>query len=272
MTTDPSRGQTRRQALAIAGAALAMPFVSRSVWGQGAPWWQAIDPARALIGSAAPSTQGLAIDLPFISEDGSSVALGLSVDRPMTNAAYVESVHFYAPRNPSPEVVDFFFSPLSGRAAVATRIRLNESQTVGAIARMSTGEVIVAEREIRITISGCLTRAETYAATDLMLTRVRVPEGLAPGMPGEVTTLINHPMETGLRADAAGNILPQNIIQRFLASFNLATVFEARPHRAIAANPYFRFFVAPPASGELYLRWEEDRGRFSEERRPITVT
>jgi sulfur-oxidizing protein SoxY len=262
---------SRRQAIALAGSVLAAPYLLRSASAQGAPWWQAIDAARSVIGTATPSTSGIAIDLPFISEDGSSVALGLSVDRPMTNEAYVESLHFFAPGNPSPEVVDFFFSPLSGRAAIATRIRLNQTQTVGAVARMSTGEVIVGEREIRITISGCLTRAETYAATDLMLTRVRVPEGLAAGTPGEVTTIINHPMETGLRADAAGNILPQNIIQRFLASFNLATVFEARLHRAVAANPYFRFFVAPPASGELYLRWEEDRGRFSEERRPITV-
>ncbi len=206
MTTDRRPGQTRRQALALGGVGLATPFILRTASAQPAPWWQAIDAARAIVGNAVPSTEGIAIDLPFISEDGSSVALGLSVDRPMTPAAYVESLSFFAPGNPSPEVVDFFFSPLSGRAAIATRIRLNQSQIVGAVARMSTGEIIVAEREIRITISGCLTRAETYAAADLMLTRVRVPEGLSPGTPGEVTTIINHPMETGLRPDAAGNI------------------------------------------------------------------
>lgn len=261
---------TRRHALAVLGGAVAMPFVARRAFAQPA-WWLGVPEAAALVGDATPSTDGIAIELPFVSEDGASVDLGLAVDRPMTPEAYVQQLSFFALGNPSPDVVDYSFSPLSGRAAIATRIRLNQSQTVGAVARMSTGEVIVAEREIRITISGCLTRAATYEANELMLTRVRAAAGLQPGVPGEITTLINHPMETGLRANAAGEIMPQNIVQRFVASFDRATVFEARFHRSVAANPYLRFFVAPPHSGELVLRWEEDTGRASEERLALQV-
>ncbi|MGE0457372.1 MAG: thiosulfate oxidation carrier protein SoxY [Bauldia sp.] len=223
------------------------------------------------MGTAVPVSNGIVIDLPFVSEDGSSIDLGLAVDRPMTQELFVESLHFFAPANPSPPVVDYFFSPLSGRAAIATRVRLNQSQTVGAIAKMNNGEVIVAEREIRITISGCLARASTYASTDVMMTRVRAAERFSAGAPGEITTLINHPMETGLRTNAAGEILPQNIVTRFLAAFDRATVFEARFHRSVAANPYLRFFVAPPRSGELVLRWEEDTGRIADAHLPLQV-
>lgn len=261
---------TRRETLGVLSSALAAPFLIRGAAAQPA-WWLAIPEAAALIGTAVPSTDGLAIELPFVSEDGSAVDLSLAVDRPMTPEAYVQSLHFFAPGNPTPPVVDYFFSPLSGRAAIATRVRLNQSQTVSAIAKMSTGEVIVGERDIRITVSGCLVRAATYDSTNLMLTRVRAADRFAPGAPGEITTLINHPMETGLRANAAGEILPQNIVTRFLASFERATVFEARFHRSVAANPYLRFFVAPPRSGELALRWEEDTGLVAQERVALQV-
>lgn len=234
-------------------------------------WWRTIAEAAALVGDAVPSTDGILIDLPFVSEDGSSVDLGVFVDRPMTPESFVESLHVFASTNPSPPIADYFFSPLSGRAAIATRVRLNQSQTVGAVAKMNTGAVIVAERDIRITISGCLARAATYASTDLMLTRVRAAERFAPGSPGEITTMINHPMETGLRTNAAGELLPQNIVTRFLAAFERATVFEARFHRSVAANPYLRFFVAPPRSGELTLRWEEDTGRVADAQVPLVV-
>src|SRR5688572_12880726 len=185
----------RRDMLGVVGGALATPFLLRHASAQQL-WWQGIPEAVALVGAATPSTEGLAMELPFVSEDGSSVDMSLWVDRPMTQESYVASLHFFAPGNPTPPVVDYFFSPLSGRAAIASRVRLNQSQTVGAIAKMSTGEVIVGQREIRTTISGCLARAATYDSANLMLTRVRAADRFAPGAPGEITTLINHPMET----------------------------------------------------------------------------
>jgi len=268
----PGLTLSRRSALGLVGAAAVWPILARPAASQdAAPWWQGVESARALVGDTIPSTEGILIDLPYLSEDGTSVALGVGVDRPMTAESYVESLHVYALKNPSPEVADYFFSPLSGRAEIATRIRINETMPIGVIARISNGEVIVAEREIRIVTIGCLTNAATYATTDVMLTRVRVPERFLPGVPGEITTLINHPMETGLRTTFAGEVIPRNIVTRFLASANLATVFEARFYSAVAVNPYLRFFIAPPQSGELVLRWEEDTGLAAIERRPILV-
>lgn len=97
----------------------------------------------------------------------------------MTPESYVESLHVHALKNGA-RGRDYFFSPLSGRAEIATRIRINETMPVGVVARVSTGEVIVAEREILIVTIGCLTNAATYATTDIMRTRVRVPTGSCP--------------------------------------------------------------------------------------------
>jgi len=260
---------TRRTALGLLGSAFAMPLLPRPAFAQ-AGWWNAIPEAAAIVGTAVPSAGGIAIDLPLVSEDGSAVDLGLSVDRPMTQESFVAELHVFADRNPSPAVASYYFSPLSGRAAIATRIRLNESQTVGVVARLNTGEVIVGSRAVVVTISGCLARVGG-TIPGVMEARVRAPDRIAAGTPGEITTLINHPMETGLRTDLAGTVMPESIVRRFIASFDRATVFEARFHRSVAANPYLRFFVAPPAPGELVLRWEADGGLATDQRIDLAV-
>lgn len=140
-------------------------------------------------------------------------------------------------------------------------MRLIESQTVIAIARTNRDELRAIAREIRITVSGCLARPDPQTGADEMRVRVRTPERLRPGEAGEVLTLIQHPMETGLREEASGKPAPQRIIRSFTAEFAGERVFQATLYRSIAANPYLHFFVAPKADGELALRWTEDSGR-----------
>jgi sulfur-oxidizing protein SoxY len=143
---------------------------------------------------------------------------------------------------------------------VETRIRLNESQTVVALALLDDGRALVAEREVRVTVSGCLTDAGTYAGDNLFRARVRVPERLAGGEAGPVLAMIGHPMETGLRTGPDGAVLPKRLIERFEARFDGAPVFAADFNRSVSADPYLKFQIAPPASGTLALSWREDTG------------
>lgn len=233
--------------------------------------WERFEPVRKLIGETKPLTNGLSIELPLVSEDGSSVPLVVRAERPMAEGDYVRSIHLFATRNPSPEIAEFEFTPRAGRAQVETRVRLNESQTVIAVARTNKDAVLVAAREIRITQSGCLARTDTYESANAMQTRVRVAEKAQSGSPVEVLTLINHPMETGLREGADGKLLPQRIIRAFEVTFDGQPVFKATLHRSIAANPYLRFFVVPAASGTLAFTWTEDTGRTAEHKANIAV-
>jgi sulfur-oxidizing protein SoxY len=52
-------------------------------------------------------------------------------------------------------VVSFFFTPASGRAAAATRMRLASTQNVIAVAEMSDGSLYSTKREVKVTIGGC---------------------------------------------------------------------------------------------------------------------
>jgi sulfur-oxidizing protein SoxY len=266
-----SRWFSRREALALGASGAALLAWSGNALAQ-ASGWERVEAVRKAIGDAKPVTSGLALELPLVSEDGSSVQLSVRADSPMTDDSYVRSIQLFAARNPSPEVAEFEFSPRAGLAQVTTRVRLNESQTVFAVARTNKNVVYLAARDIRITTSGCLVRADTYETSNEMQARVRTPPKWEAGKPNEVLTLINHPMETGLREGADGKIVPQRIIRAFEATLDGEPVFKATLHRSLAANPYLRFHVAPKANGKLAFKWTEDTGRVAEQGATIAVS
>jgi sulfur-oxidizing protein SoxZ len=90
--------------------------------------------------------------------------------------------------------------------------------------------------------------------------RVQVPASLSRNELFLVKTLISHRMETGLRQDAQGKVIPRQIINRFLCRYNGVEVFKVDLHEAVAANPFFEFSLRATESGTLDFVWEEDGG------------
>ena len=90
--------------------------------------------------------------------------------------------------------------------------------------------------------------------------RVQVPDTVAMGEVFQVKSLISHRMETGLRQDDKGAVIPRKIINKFVCRYNGAEVFGVDLHEAVAANPYFEFYLRATESGRLEFVWEEDGG------------
>lgn len=233
--------------------------------------WQRLEEAQQVIGDAAPQSDGLTLELPFVSEDGSAVALTVAVEAPLDDGDYIESIHLFATGNPNPEIAVFHLTPLSGTPEISTRVRLNESQDVVAVARSAEGQVWATSREVRVTVSGCLVRGDDLPVA-LGNPRVNLPGSFSAGEPGEVRTLISHPMETGLREGADGEILPRHIIERFTVSLDGETAFSAELHQSVSANPYLRFYLAPESDGEALFEWIDDSGESASETSDITVS
>jgi sulfur-oxidizing protein SoxZ len=101
---------------------------------------------------------------------------------------------------------------------------------------------------------------------------INVPASARRGEVIEIRTLIGHPMETGYRPGAEGNVLPRNIIRRFTCRYNGEPVFSAELFPAIAANPYLAFHTVATDSGTLSFTWEGDNGFVQTETVAITVT
>ncbi len=95
------------------------------------------------------------ITLPEIAENGASVALRVAVEGPMTADDYVSAIHIFSEANPFPYIGSYYLSPRNGKAKIALRIRLAESQKIVVAAETSKGEVFVARRAVKVTIGGC---------------------------------------------------------------------------------------------------------------------
>jgi len=97
----------------------------------------------------------IALDVPEIAENGNSVTLSFDIDHPMTPERHVTDVLIVAENNPSPRVATFRFTPMSGRATAATRIRLAGTQAVTVMAKTSDGKLLMAQRQVKVTVGGC---------------------------------------------------------------------------------------------------------------------
>ena len=156
MTRLRGSGALERRALlryagAAVGTALLTPTLGRSA--QATP-----EAARALLGDLVrgkPEPGRVTLRVPEVAENGNTVPVTVSVESPMTETDYVEAIHIVADGNPAPGVASITFTPLSGKAEAQLRIRLAQTQSVTAVARMSDGSLWSASREVKVTIGGC---------------------------------------------------------------------------------------------------------------------
>jgi sulfur-oxidizing protein SoxY len=141
---------SRRNALAL-GATLALAGARR---GLATPSEAAAEIAKFTGGKTAEEGR-IKIDLPEIAENGNSVQLAVAVDSPMSAADYVSDILIVADGNPRPGMARFRLTPMSGRAEVATRIRLNATENVVVVAKTSTGKFFTARKLVKVTVGGC---------------------------------------------------------------------------------------------------------------------
>ena len=162
------KNTTRRSMVlsaAAAGASLALPA---SAFAQASP------PAKTtLVGPLAPNpaefkkildqfssgkptqAEGLQLDVPVLADNPSAVPVKVKVTLPITEQDWCEEIIVLAELNPSPLACRLQFTAAAGTAEAAVRIRLSQSQTVHALARMKSGKVLIAKQATTVAASGC---------------------------------------------------------------------------------------------------------------------
>ena len=114
------------------------------------------DVIRKLVGTKSVTEGKVKLNVPRLVENGHLVPLNVSVDSAMTNADHVKAIHVFTERNPLPEMVTFRLGPRAGRASVATRVRMADTQNVVAIAEMSDGSFWSGSAHLIVTLAACL--------------------------------------------------------------------------------------------------------------------
>lgn len=111
---------------------------------------------RELTGGAPVRIGRVVVDTPTLADNGHSVPLRIAVDSPMTTTEHVRRITILAERNPRPVVASYVLGPHSGRAEIATRIRVADIQDVIAVAELSDGSFWMGSAHVIVTELACL--------------------------------------------------------------------------------------------------------------------
>ncbi|WP_226935054.1 thiosulfate oxidation carrier protein SoxY [Pseudogemmobacter faecipullorum] len=103
--------------------------------------------------TAAPG--GLALDLPALGDNPAAVPVRAYLTGELSDDLWCEELIVLAERNPMPLACRFRFTPLTGTADVAVRLRLIGSMHIRALARMSDGRCFDIRQEITVAAGGC---------------------------------------------------------------------------------------------------------------------
>ena len=81
------------------------------------------------------------------------------------------------------------------------------------------------------------------------------------GDTADVRILIQHPMETGQRKDAKGDLVPAHFIQSVLVTHNGKSVLDAQWSQAISRNPFLGLRVKGAKVGDkISVTWVDSKG------------
>lgn len=77
----------------------------------------------------------------------------------------------------------------------------------------------------------------------------------------DVRILMMHPMETGLRKDEKGNVVPLHFIQNVVVTHNGKVVLDAQWSQAVSRNPFLGLRVKGARAGDkIGVTWTDNKG------------
>src|SRR3984893_6660361 len=111
---------------------------------------------KEVVGAGTIRDGRVKLDLPPLVENGNTVPLTVSVESPRTPADHVKAIHVFNEKNPQPHVFSARLGPHNGKAVIATRIKLADSQKIIAIVETSSGEFWSASADVIVALAACI--------------------------------------------------------------------------------------------------------------------
>ncbi len=200
------------------------------------------------------SDKVIELDAPIRAEDPALVPLKINTKIKQTNDSYIKKILVLVDKNPFPYVGEFEFSPHSGKADLAMRIRVNTYSYIRAIAEMNDGKLYMSKKYVKAS-GGC--SAPVGADLDAAMQRLgkmkfRLDEGVKTKEPTLVQLLISHPHLSGMQMDQVTRFIKKShFVEKMKVSFNDQPILTAKTDIAISSDPNFRFYFIPDSAGTL---------------------
>jgi sulfur-oxidizing protein SoxY len=194
---------------------------------------------------------------PQRAHDAAIVPIEIVAEIPQTPERYIETVHLVIDQNPAPVAGVFHLTPESGRATIATRVRINEYTNVRAIAETSDGQLYMASRFVKAS-GGCSAPAlkdHEQAMARLGQMKIRALTPFQPGSPNEVQLLVSHPNYSGMQMDPVSrHWIPPHYVREIHVSYGGRPIMRVEGDISLSENPSIHFSFVPEGPGELGVR------------------
>ncbi len=162
---------------------------------------------------------------------------------------YIKHVYLIIDENPSPFGVKFTMTPESGRADVETRVRMESSSAIRAVAEMNDGSLWM--DSAMVYGSGGCSAPVSGGDADASLGKMRLKvenQFSAQGEPVPAQLMIRHPQISGMSTNV---ILEPHFVRQVNVYYADRLVMSADVDFTISENPVFRFYFLPDGDGEL---------------------
>jgi sulfur-oxidizing protein SoxY len=221
----------------------------------------AVFPDRTI--NTSKAEQYLELKAPYRAEDATVVPVSVHTKIPQSGDSYIKKIHMYVDKNPSPLVGVFEFTPQSGKADLALRIRVDAQSYVRAIAELNTGELYMVKNFVRAT-GACSAPPppsidDSYANMGRM--RIRTFGDLALDEPNLVQLKIQHPNITGMQPMRIGSrvLPPPHFISEIDVAYDDQPVLKANLTFSVSMDPSFRFYFKPHRQGTLQIKAKDTK-------------
>jgi len=194
------------------------------------------------------------ITAPRRAESGAQVPFAFSIDHPQGQDKYVKSVSVIVDANPVPLAAVFHFTPHSGKAELATRIRLETDSLVHVVAETSDGQWYVNAAKIRASggCGGTIDGDEKEARQNAGKMRLALDNEAVEGDLRYARLQIKHPMFTGLQRDLVSQgFRPAFYISKIDVRYNGEPVLVADTYIGISEDPNLRLPFIAKGDGTL---------------------
>lgn len=214
------------------------------------------------------------VKAPFRSEDSSVVPVSIHSKIPQTTERYIKRLHVYLDNNPLPLVGIFEFTPESGKADLAMRIRVDDNTYFRVITEMNNGDLLMGKSFIR-SLGGC--SEPLGASVDESLKRMgkmkmNTVGKVALGEPNLMQLKISHPNITGLGASQRTGVKPPPFFLKELKiTYDGKIVMKANLTFAISQDPGFRFFFIPEKEADMIVEAVDTKNNVFKSTHAVTL-
>lgn len=195
---------------------------------------------------------------PYTAEDASVVPISIHTKIAQTKDRYIKKTHIFVDMNPMPLVGIFEFTPDSGKADLAMRIRVDTFAYVRAVVELNTGELFMSKSFVRA--KGACSAPPPPGMEDskklLGKMKMKVVGDLVLGEPNLMQIKVRHPNITGMAPLKVGSriIPPAFFVDTLEASYNNKLIVKAILTFSVSMDPALRFYFVPEEEGVMTVK------------------